>query len=54
MSDYYKGKYRIESTRFKGWDYADFGWHRPVFCVNVFKSHVLHLSKYHFLMESCN
>ena len=25
MGDHYKNKYRIESTRFKGWDYADFG-----------------------------
>lgn len=25
MSDYYKNKYRIESNRFKGWDYSDFG-----------------------------
>jgi REP element-mobilizing transposase RayT len=25
MGDYYKNRFRIESTRFKGWDYADFG-----------------------------
>ena len=25
MSEYYNNKFRIESTRFKGWDYADFG-----------------------------
>ena len=25
MSDYYKNKYRIESTRFKCWDYSNYG-----------------------------
>ena len=25
MGDYYKNRFRIETTRFKGWDYADFG-----------------------------